>query len=427
MTSPLVGRSSPSPEQRANSDQHGPDQHGPNQHRPDQYGPNQRGPDKSLPTNPSLPGMVVPAYHATTLGELLPSIGAHLGIPGFTDDAFRLPQSERYVVVLIDGLGWNLLRRAVREAPYLASLLGSAHAITSAVPSTTVTSLASLGTGLPPGQHGLVGYTSRVPATGEILNALTWESDPVPTVYQPKSTFFERATRSGIAVATVALARFRGTGLTEAALRGATFVPFNDDSAEDLRIALIAEAVLRGEQSVVYAYERELDHCGHVHGCNSETWLEQLARIDAMCERLRNSLPPQVTVIITGDHGMIDIPADQRIVAEDDPALMAGVSALAGEGRFRQLYVDQEPVRRVADRWRARLGELAWIRTRDEAIDEGWFAATDDQLRDRWGHVLVAMRGDWAVMTKAFPREFTLIGMHGSLTPAEMLVPLLVA
>jgi hypothetical protein len=375
----------------------------------------------------SLPEMVVPAYHSTTLGELMPSIGAHLAVPGFPEDAFRLPQSERYVVILIDGLGWNLLRRAVRDAPYLASLLGSAQPITSAVPSTTVTSLASLGTGLPPGQHGLVGYMSRVPATGMILNALTWESDPAPMMYQPKPTFFERAAKTGISVTTVALARFRGTGLTEAALRGAAFVPFGDDSVEDLRIALIAEAALRGDRSVVYAYERELDHCGHVHGCHSTTWLEQLTRIDAMCERLRLALPPEVAVIITGDHGMIDIPTDQRIVAEDDPALMAGVSALAGEGRFRQLYVDHEPPSRVADRWRARLGELAWVRTRDEAIDEGWFATTNDQLRDRWGHVLVALRGDWAIMTREYPREFTLIGMHGSLTPAEMLVPLIVA
>ena len=375
----------------------------------------------------SLPEMVVPAYHSTTLGELMPSIGAHLAVPGFPEDAFRLPQSERYVVILIDGLGWNLLRRAVRDAPYLASLLGSAQPITSAVPSTTVTSLASLGTGLPPGQHGLVGYMSRVPATGTILNALTWESDPAPMMYQPKPTFFERAAKTGISVTTVALARFRGTGLTEAALRGAAFVPFGDDSVEDLRIALIAEAALRGDRSVVYAYERELDHCGHVHGCDSATWLEQLTRIDAICERLRVALPPEVAVIITGDHGMIDIPTDQRVVAEDDPALMAGVSALAGEGRFRQLYVDHEPPSRVADRWRARLGELACVRTRDEAIDEGWFAATDDQLRDRWGHVLVALRGDWAIMTRQYPREFTLIGMHGSLTPAEILVPLIVA
>jgi Type I phosphodiesterase / nucleotide pyrophosphatase len=409
MTAPLVGSSSSPPaEQSTNSDQHG---------RPDQM----------VPASQALPGMVVPAYQSTTIGELMPSIGAHLGVSGFTEDPYRLPQSGRYVVVLIDGLGWNLLRQAVREAPYLASLLGSAQPITSAVPSTTVTSLASLGTGLAPGQHGLVGYTSRVPSTGEILNALTWESDPPPMVYQSKPTFFERAAETGIAVTTVALARFQHTGLTEAALRGGIFVPYTDDSAEELRIALIVEAALRGDRSVVYAYERELDHCGHVHGCYSAIWLEQLARIDAMCERLRAALPPQVTVIITADHGMIDIPANQRIVAEDDPALMAGLSAIAGEGRFRQLYVDQDRPRRVADRWRARLGELAWIRTRDEAIDEGWFAATDDQLRDRWGHVLVALRGDWAIMTRMFPREFTLIGMHGSLTPAEMMVPLIVA
>ena len=380
-----------------------------------------------VPAGQSLPEMVVPAYQSTTLGELMPSIGAHLGVPGCREDVYGLPPSARYVVVLIDGLGWNLLRRAVLEAPFLASLLGGAQPITSAVPSTTVTSLGSLGTGQPPGQHGLVGYTSRVPSTGEILNGLTWESDVVPAVYQAKPTFFERASRAGVAVTSVALARFQGTGLTEAALRGAAFVPFSDESAEELRIALIAEAAVRGDRSVVYAYERELDHYGHVHGCNSADWLQQLARIDAMCERLRAALPPQVTVIVTGDHGMVDIPSEQRIVAEDDPALMAGVTALAGEARFRHLYVDQEPARRVADRWRARLGELAWVRTRDEAIDEGWFAAIDDQLRERWGHVLVALRGDWAVMTSAFPREYTLIGMHGSLTPAEMLVPLLVA
>jgi hypothetical protein len=382
---------------------------------------------EEVPSSHPLPEMVVPAYKSTTLGELMPSIGAHLGVPGCIEDAFQLPDTNRYVVVLIDGLGWNLLRRAVLAAPYLGSFLGGAQPITSAVPSTTVTSLGSLGTGQPPGQHGLVGYTSRVPSTGEILNGLTWESDVVPTAYQSKPTFFERASRAGVAVSSVALARFQGTGLTEAALRGAAFVPFSDESAEDLRIALIVDAALRGDRAVVYAYERELDHYGHVHGCNSAEWLQQLVRIDAMCERLRAALPPQVTMIITGDHGMVDIPPEQRIIAEDDPDLMAGVSALAGEARFRHLYVDQEPPHRVADRWRAQFGELAWVRTRDEAIDEGWFAAIDDQLRERWGHVLVALRGDWAVMTSAFPREFTLIGMHGSLTPAEMLVPLLVA
>ena len=131
-------------------------------------------------------------------------------------------------------------------------------------------------------------------------------------------------------------------------------------------------------------------------------------------------------LIVTGDHGMVDIAAEHQIVAEDEPVLMAGVSALAGEGRFRQLYVDEDRPEVVARRWQERLGDLAWVRTRDEAIADGWFGVVDDQLLERWGHVLVAMREDWAVMTRQFPRELTLIGMHGSLTPDEMYVPLFV-
>ena len=170
--------------------------------------------------------MVLPAYGTATIADLMPSIGAHLGVPGCREDVLGLPNADRYVVVLVDGLGWHLLRRQSPSAPYLASLLGDARPITAGVPSTTVTSLASLGTGLPPGQHGMVGYTSRVPSTGEILNALTWESDLVARAYQAKPTFFERAAAAGVAVSSVALERFRGTGLTEAALRGPDFVAF---------------------------------------------------------------------------------------------------------------------------------------------------------------------------------------------------------
>ena len=202
------------------------------------------------------------------LVDLMPSIGAHLRVPGCPEDVLGLPAADRYVVVLIDGLGWNLLRRAVREAPYLGSLLGDAQPITSGVPSTTVTSLASLGTGLPPGQHGMVGYTSRVPSTGEILNALTWESDLVARAYQTKPTFFERAVDSrgrgqlGGPGALPGHRPHRG-GPARRGLRR----PSRASAAEDLRIELTVEAAARGDRSIVYAYERELDHCGHVLGC----------------------------------------------------------------------------------------------------------------------------------------------------------------
>lgn len=369
---------------------------------------------------------VVPAYGSGTLGDLTPGIAAHLGVPGYEEDVLRLPDAQRYVVVLVDGLGFHLVRRALRAAPYLAALLGDAVAITAGVPSTTATSLASLGTGLPPGQHGIVGYASRVPATGEILNALNWSSRVGARDYQPTDTVFERASAAGVAVTSVALKRFETTGLTRAALRGADFASFSDEQHEERRIELVVEAALRGGRSLVYAYERELDHTGHAQGCESERWLSKLSRIDARCERLREALPDDVALLITGDHGMVDVPRSAQLMAESEPQLMAGVSALAGEGRFRQLYVDTDDPARVAHRWADRLGDRAWVRTRDEAIDDGWFGPVSAEVRDRYGHVLVAMRGNSAVMTSQFPREIELVGMHGSLTPEEMVVPLFV-
>ena len=370
--------------------------------------------------------MIVPAYGSSTLADLLPSVGSHLGVPGCDADVLGLPAADRYVVVLVDGLGWHLLQAASGQAPFLASLLDAGRSITAGVPSTTVTSLASLGTGLPPGQHGMVGYTSRVPSTGEILNALTWESDLLASSYQAKPTLFERAVAAGVSVSAVALERFERSGLTQAGLRGPTFVGYADERAVERRIALTAAAAQQGERSLVYAYERELDHTGHVEGCGSVPWRRHLGRTDRMIARLREVLPDDVVLVVTGDHGMIDIPPWHQIVAEETPELMAGLDALAGEGRFRQLYVDRDPVAAVVARWADRLGDKAWVRTRDEAIDEGWFGPVDPDLTERWGHVLVAMRTDWAVMTRQFPRELSLVGMHGSLTDVEMTVPLLV-
>lgn len=376
--------------------------------------------------SPQFADQVRPAYGSAGLGDLMPSIGAHLGVPGCREDLLGLPAADRYVVVLVDGLGWNLLRRAAREVPYLASLLGDARAVTSGVPSTTVTSLGSLGTGLVPGQHGMVGYTSRVPATGEVLNALTWESSLSARSYQPKPTFFERATAAGVAVSSVALQRFAATGLTEAVLRGAEFLGYDDDHDVVRRTALTLAGSARAPRSIVYGYERALDHQGHATGSASAEWRRELVQIDHRCEALRDALPDEVRLLITADHGMVDVPPDRRLVAEDEPHLLAGVTVLAGEPRFRQLYVDQDRPDRVAERWRDRLGSNAWVRTRDEAVEDGWFGPVDDDLRERYGHVLVAMRNEWAVMTRAMPRELTLVGMHGSLTADEMYVPLLV-
>ena len=93
------------------------------------------------------PGFVEPAYGDRSLGDILPAVAAALGVNvGFHDTALVLPPAQSYVVLLVDGLGHDLLRAHPEEAPYLYALLGEPGV--AGVPSTTVTSLTSLGTAL---------------------------------------------------------------------------------------------------------------------------------------------------------------------------------------------------------------------------------------------------------------------------------------
>lgn len=369
------------------------------------------------------PEPVVPRYGASTLADLLPSVGGVLGQPGMAN-RLALPEADRFVVFLVDGLGDALIEAHPDLAPTLTALRGngSSRALTCGVPSTTVTSVTSLGTGLPPGQHGMAGYTFRF--GGRVLNALLWQDGLHGLDVQPQLTSFERLSKAGIACATVVPARFRGTGLTTSALRGARFEGLQPQDPADRLIESAVACSAIGSRSVVYAYERDLDHAGHRHGTDSSQWRDELVRIDRLVADLRLALPDDVRLIVTGDHGMVNIGPESRVVVEDEPELAADLTLVAGEGRLRQLYTGRPEA--VAARWRDRWGDAAWVRTRDEAVDDGWFGPMSGRLADRFGDVLVAMATDRAVLTTTQPNEFALIGMHGSLTAAEMTVPLLV-
>lgn len=366
--------------------------------------------------------LLLPDYGRSTLAEVLPAVACHLAPELGAADVLGLPRANRYVLVMVDGLGHELLHEARLRAPYLAGLLDDARSLTSAVPATTATSLTTLGTGAVPGRHGIVGYCFR--AHDQIINALTWDDQIDPVEFQPTPTWLERLSNSGVAVSTVSLAGFERSGLTMAALRGTRFVGLEDEHDNDIRIEQVKTASRAGEKSLVYVYERRLDHVGHGNGWTSAVWRETLDRIDGWLEHLRSALDPDVCVIITGDHGMVDVPSNRQIIIEDTSGLANGLGLVGGEGRLRQLYAEQPS--EVAQRWRRRLGERAVVRLRDEAIEEGWFGSVDEHVRHRIGDVLVALQGTWAIMTLTRPGELTLVGQHGSLTPQEMCVPLLV-
>jgi hypothetical protein len=365
---------------------------------------------------------LLPGYGRSTLADLSQSVLASLGVPG-EENALGLPPVRRACLLVVDGLGWDLLRAHRAAAPFLAGLTETGCWLTAGFPATTVTSLGSLGTGRPPGQHGLLGYQVRVPATGQLLNALRWDKAVDPGAWQPGTTIFERAAAAGVAACRVAAGAFRQTGLSAAAMRGADY--YAADTLGAL-VASSAAALTSSARTLVMVYTGDLDATGHVWGCASPAWRFQLAHVDRLAEQLAGVLPAGTALHVTADHGMTDVPPSDRIDADLIPALRHSVALLGGEPRARHVYAARGAAADVLATWQATLGHRAWTVSREEAIDAGWFGPVKATMADRIGDVVAAARGPSAVVaTTAEPRESQLVGMHGSLTPADQRVPLL--
>ncbi len=370
-----------------------------------------------------------PAYGSATIAELLPSaVDALAGpVPGAVGNPLSLPPAGTICLLLVDGLGLQQLDEHPAQAPFLSSLrqplVAGDRGLAAPVPSTTVASLTSLGTGLPPGRHGLVGYTSRIPGTDRLLNALHWDPEVNPEEYQPYPTVLERAQGRGIGVSVVGKREFRRSGLTRAGLRGGRYRPATSMGE---RIAVATEAAQEAGPSLVYVYDSELDGTGHARGVDSDAWRHQLRMADHFAEELAESLPADVVLVITGDHGMVDVADGDRLDVDDVAGLLDGVELVAGEARFRHLYCEDGRALAVAERWASELGEDAIVLPRADAVAVGWFGPVDARVLPRIGDVVVACVGELAIEhRRLFPKESRMRGMHGSVSAAEQRVPML--
>ncbi|MDH2393253.1 alkaline phosphatase family protein [Streptomyces sp. HNM0663] len=373
----------------------------------------------------------VPEYGVGSLADLLPTLAAGQGVPGCTPAIPELAPADRNCVFLIDGLGWQQIKDHPDEAPYLTSLLatsrgGTGRPITAGFPATTATSLASVGTGLPPGAHGLPGYTARNPATGELMNQLRWRPYTDPAAWQPYPTVFQLADAAGVHTAQVSSPDFAQTPLTKIALSGGTF---HGRLTGEERVDLAAAQLAAGDRSLIYTYYSEVDGKGHRFGVDSDAWRGQVMYVDRLVQRLAEQLPPRAALYVTADHGMIDIPFDEesRIDVDEDWELSAGVALLGGEGRARHVYAVPGARADVLAVWREVLGDRFWVASRDEAIEAGWFGPRiDERVYGRIGDVVAAACDDVAITASVQePNESAMVGMHGSMTPVEQFVPLL--
>jgi hypothetical protein len=348
--------------------------------------------------------------------DVLPAAAALLA-----DDA------RRVAVVLVDGMGWHLLPALADDAPLLASVLaggtGRLDELACTFPSTTPTSLASLTTGATPGEHGILGFTVKLPDSDRVLNHIFWRDDPPAAQWQPVPTWFERLRRAGVGARAVLPAAFLGSGLTEATYRGAQLCAANHD---DDYAQLVADQ-LRAAPGLVYAYTAELDTAAHVFGVASPEWHAAAVRVDALLTRLVEALPPDAALLITADHGGLNVPAHERIDLDADPRLGAGVRAVAGDPRVRYLYTEPGAASDVIAAWSGLLDGRAEVRSRDDAVAAGLFGAVRPEHLPRIGDVVVTCTGDTAVLATGHepPEVAQFVGFHGAATPVEMAIPLI--
>jgi Type I phosphodiesterase / nucleotide pyrophosphatase len=388
----------------------------------------------AAPGETGPPPPPLPRYGEASLSDLMPSLLAALDVPGFANPLGVEPL-RRACVLVADGLGWELLLANRRAAPALAAAAERGGPLTTGFPSTTATSLASIGTGLPPGRHGLVGYTIALPGMERAFNCLRWSPYGlggskdlrdrfVPERAQPEPTAFEIAAADGVEVTLVGAGEYAASGFTRAALRGGDY--WRTHSLGDQATGAL-RSLGKGRRSLVYLYHPDLDRTGHVRGAGTEAWRLELAHVDLLVTHITERLGGDAALFVTGDHGMVDLRPEQRVDLADQPELAAGVRLLAGEARARHVHTQRGAADDVLAAWRGLLGHAMWVLPGEEAIAAGWFGpeVTDD-ARARIGDVVAAAHGPIGVVQREVdPTQAILTGHHGSMTPAEQLVPFL--
>ncbi|MBT1165226.1 alkaline phosphatase family protein [Bifidobacterium simiarum] len=373
---------------------------------------------------------------ARHLSCVLPALSAAIGHPVATalhDDPERLreqlglPRVSSAIVVMVDGLGfWNLAMRR-GHAPYLRSLLedgANARPAATCYPSTTVAAMSTFGTGTCPGLTGMTGYTQLNTETGQMSQLIQFKDAIAPERLQTQPTVFERLRGMGVRVTSSGLPKFASSPLTRAAFRGADYVA--NVLPNDRVMAACRAAATPG---LTYLYIRDADKTGHNYGWNSDKWVGAFERIDAQLAAVRRNAPKGTLIVITADHGMVATDPERRIDIATEPQLARGVAAVGGEPRAVMLYAQPgENPDDIADRWRDRLGDLALIRTRGQAISDGVYGRVDPRVEPMIGDVLVSAAGRVTIVDSRIQSDKAtrLPSVHGSQTMVEMDVPLLI-
>ena len=357
------------------------------------------------------------------LADITNSIFNSLSVPE-TIDSLSLGSAEnREVLILIDGMGQDAIDKYGDQFPIFDELKQVKKLYTN-FPSTTATSLSTLGTGVLPGVHGMLGYTVRVPRSdNRLLNALKWDERVDPVMWQKVPTLFERAVSAGVSVTHVAAKRYEGSGFTQAALRGAKYVGANGVD----EMATAVSAALKPQPSFVYTYLNTLDSAGHSDGVGSDKWLTALQQVSEFITKVKQLAPTGTRIWVTSDHGMVN--STEQVILGQDNKLLENVTLIGGEPRARHIYIKDGAESETIIQWQEFFGNKARVLSKESAIkDELFGPVVTEDSHDRLGDLIAIANNDLILVDPARVREeSSMVGHHGGVTDIEVEIPLLLA
>jgi hypothetical protein len=351
-------------------------------------------------------------------GNLLSSLSGQVSQWGFSP-------AKKIALIVADGLGaHNLTDHAGHARHLVRRFREDGFTLSSGVPSTTSSALASLTTGTPSGVHGMLGYSIFDPHSRRLLNHLKPFPDGVtPEEWQPQPTIFENLATRSIPSLAVGEARFEGTDFTRAVLRGA---PFAGSSRLSDHLKIVRSFFDDNETGLCYLYWPALDRVGHQAGAGSASWVDELEAFDQWLSELAELLGPDEAALVTADHGMVNVTANDRVVLEAENPLRGDVAFFGGEPRLVHLYaqegVDSEEFVRGVAEW---VGERGEVISRQEAVSREVFGPVVAAHLPRIGHAVIFARESWVFYDEATASaaSYQMVGQHGSGSDRETAVP----
>ena len=346
----------------------------------------------------------------------------------------HLDQARQVLLLVVDGLGWNYLNSA-GAGGHLQSL--SVGALSSVAPPTTAAAIPLFFTAAPPARHGFTGWFTWLRELGCVSAVLPYvtrcghlplgEGVPGPL----ELSHCDPVTNQLPVESHIVSPRNIAHSVFNRSFSGSAEIHAYDDMTGffgSLRATLQSGA----GRKYVHAYWADLDTVAHVHGIGSDDARQHLEQFDHSFGRLLRDLRGTDTaVVVTADHGFVDVPPERVVHMDDHPELADCLSLpLCGEPRIAYCYVKPGRRQRFERYVSSELAEQMTLCTSQDLIDKGFFGPGPQhpQLAHRVGDYTLLLKENYAIKDHlSGEHAFELIGMHGGLSADELYVPLVYA